>query len=68
MAAATENYDNGKNDDPGAVIIKDVAEAIAVHMCQPFRMFFMRVPRTLAFYEDGIFLLQAIKNSNFRPS
>ena len=25
VAAATENNDNGKNDNPGAVIVKDVA-------------------------------------------
>ena len=31
VAAATEDYDNGKNDDPGAVIVKEMAEAVVIH-------------------------------------
>ena len=31
MAAATEDYDNGKDDDPGAVIVKEMAEAVVIH-------------------------------------
>ena len=31
MAAATEYYDNSKNDDPGAVIVKEMAKAVVVH-------------------------------------
>ena len=28
IAAATENYDNSENDDPGAVIVKEMAKAV----------------------------------------
>ena len=31
IAAATENYDNSENDDPGAVIVKEMAKAVVVH-------------------------------------
>ena len=31
VAAATENYDNGKDDDPGAVIVEEMAEAVVIH-------------------------------------
>ena len=31
IAAATENYDNSENDDPGAVIVKEMAKAVIVH-------------------------------------
>ena len=31
VAAATENHDNGKDDDPGAVIVKEMAEAVVIH-------------------------------------
>ena len=31
VAAATKNHDNGKNYDPGAVIVKDVAQAVVIH-------------------------------------
>jgi hypothetical protein len=32
IAAATENYYYRENDDPGAVIVKDVAQAVVIHM------------------------------------
>ena len=32
VAAATENYDNSKDDDPGAVIVKEMAKAVVVHI------------------------------------
>ena len=31
VAAATENYDNSKDDDPGAVIVKKMAKAVVIH-------------------------------------
>ena len=31
VAAATENYDNSKDDDPGAVIVEEMAEAVVIH-------------------------------------
>jgi hypothetical protein len=31
MAAATENYYNSQNDDPGVVILEDMAKAVVVH-------------------------------------
>jgi hypothetical protein len=33
MVAAATKYDHYcKNDDPGAVIVKDVAQAVVIHM------------------------------------
>ena len=31
VAAATENNDDGKDDDPGTVIVKDVTQAVVIH-------------------------------------
>ena len=31
IAAATENYDDSKDDDPCAVIVEKMAEAVVVH-------------------------------------
>ena len=31
VAAATENYDNSKDDDPGAVIVEEMAKAVVIH-------------------------------------
>ena len=40
VAAATENYDDSKNDDPGAVVVKKMAQAVVVHkMYVPPKMF-----------------------------
>ena len=33
IAAATENEDYSKNYNPGAVIVKEMAEAVVVHIC-----------------------------------
>lgn len=32
VAAATENDNDSKNDDPSAVVVKDVAQAVVIHM------------------------------------
>ena len=33
MVATTEEYDyNRKDDDPGAVVVKDVAKTVVIHM------------------------------------
>ena len=31
VAAATENYDDSQNDDPGAVIVEKMAKAVVIH-------------------------------------
>ena len=31
VAAATENNDNGKDDDPGAVIVEKIAKTVVIH-------------------------------------
>ena len=31
MAATAENYNYSKNDDPGAVVVKEMAQAVVVH-------------------------------------
>ena len=31
IAAATENYDYCENDDPGAVVVEKMAQAVVVH-------------------------------------
>ena len=33
VAAATENNDNGKDDNPGAVVVKEIAKAVVIHIC-----------------------------------
>lgn len=33
MAAATENHDDGEDYNPGAVIVKEIAKAVVVHIC-----------------------------------
>lgn len=35
VAAATEYYNYCKNDNPGAVVVKNVAEAVIVHKVLP---------------------------------
>ena len=35
VAAATENYDESENDDPGAVIIEKMAKTVVVHRYVP---------------------------------
>jgi len=34
-AAATEHDHDGKDDDPGAVIVKEIAKAVVIHMFPP---------------------------------
>jgi len=31
VAAATENDDNGCNNNPGAVVVKEMAQAVVIH-------------------------------------
>ena len=31
VAAATENYDDSQDDDPSAVIVKEMAKAVVIH-------------------------------------
>ena len=35
VAAATEYDHNSQNDDPGAVIVKEMAQAVVIHICFP---------------------------------
>ena len=39
VAAATEYDHNSQNDDPGAVIVKEMAQAVVIHICFPPKMF-----------------------------
>ena len=40
IAAATEDYDYSENDDPGAVVVEEMAQAVVVHkMYVPPKMF-----------------------------
>jgi hypothetical protein len=32
VTAATEHHNYCKNDDPGAVVVKDVAKTVVIHM------------------------------------
>ena len=63
VAAATKNNNDGENDNPGAVIVENTAEAIAIHICLTFQreVFYVRaavlLPHTLTFYEGIHFLL-----------
>jgi hypothetical protein len=55
--AAAAKYDNdGKDNDPGAVIIEDVAEAVVIHMFPP-KCRFGDFHRSLTFYAKGIYRL-----------
>ena len=51
VAAATEDDDDSKNDNPSAVIVKDVAKTV-IHMFLQ-RSFFGVLRRTLVFYEGA---------------
>ena len=52
MAAATEHNHNRKNYDPGAVIIKDVAQAVVIHyVC--LRELVERFPRSILSYDGS---------------
>ena len=31
IAAATKNYNYSKNDDPGAVVVEEMAQAVVIH-------------------------------------
>ena len=35
IAAAAKHYYNGKDDNPGAVIVEKMAKAVVIHMCSP---------------------------------
>ena len=35
IAAATEYNHNSQDNDPGAVIVKEMAQAVVVHICFP---------------------------------
>ena len=52
IAAATENYDNSKDDDPGAVIVKKMAKAVVVHGVF-LRCMFAIFGRSFTYYSSG---------------
>ena len=52
IAAATENYDNSKDDDPGAVIVKKMAKAVVVHGVF-LRCMFAILGRSFTYYSSG---------------
>jgi hypothetical protein len=63
VAAATEYNHNRKNYDPSAVIVKEMAQAVVVHICFPPKMFarFFGVLSTIICEEISLvitFLLQ----------
>ena len=49
VAAATENYDNSKDDDPGAVIVKKMAKAVVIHSMF-LRCMFATLRRSFSYY------------------
>ena len=49
VAAATENYDNSKDDDPGAVIVKKMAKAVVIHSMF-LRCMFAILSRSFTYY------------------
>ena len=49
VAAATENYDNSKDDDPGAVIVKEMAKAVVIHSMF-LRSMFAILGRSFTYY------------------
>ena len=54
VAAATENNDNGKDDDPGAVIVEKIAKAVVIHSMFLRRMFAI-LHRSFSYYAAPIF-------------
>ena len=49
VAAATENYDNSKDDDPGAVIVEEMAKAVVIHSMF-LRCMFAILGRSFTYY------------------
>ena len=49
VAAATKNYDNSKDDDPGAVIVKEMAKAVVIHSMF-LRSMFAILGRSFTYY------------------
>lgn len=39
IAAATKDDNDGENDNPGAVVVEEVAKAVVIHMCFPPKAF-----------------------------
>ena len=62
IAAATENYDNSKNDDPGAVIVKKMAKAVVIHSMF-LRSMFAIFHRSFTYYAEDNFPDTKPKNS-----
>ena len=52
MAAATEYYDNSKDDDPGAVIVEKMAKAVVIHSMF-LRCMFAIFRRSLSYYASA---------------
>ena len=61
VAATAENYDNSKDDYPGAVVVKKMAQAVVIHkicsseMCSRFFL------RSLTYYAEEDFVIQRRK-------
>ena len=64
IAAATENYDNSKNDDPGAVIVKEMAKAVVVHSIFLRSMFAIFTAHLYSMMQDKILTQLDLQNYN----
>ena len=60
MAAATENDHDRKDHDPGAVIVKDVAQAVIHYVC--LRELLCGGCRLVSYYAEGKFRLIKIEH------
>lgn len=54
IATATENYDNSKDNDPGAVIVKKMAKTVVVHNMF-LRCVFAILHRSFTYYVYFVF-------------
>ena len=52
VAAATENDNDSKDDNPSAVIIEDVAKTVVVHKVPPGSIWAVFL-RTIPYYAEG---------------
>lgn len=51
VAAATEDYDNSKDDNPGAVIVEKMAKAVVIHSMF-LRCMFAILGRSFTYYSS----------------
>lgn len=53
VAAATENYNDSKDNNPSAVVIKDVAQAVVVHYVCLRELLRWALARLILYYAEG---------------